>query len=490
MQNATEAIFALTQQNSQTLAEIKRFKERWDGDKLFRDLLHNDPSATISEYGFNINPSTVEYIWNNSLDYETYFNTRDQESESINQMLKELVDLLHAEEQPIAAHEAIMDQGISNSRFKHWRSRQKNRLISQTVRGLSKDSGHFLAAFELSKGCSGGCWFCSLSAERLESVYLHNPDTQKEWKFILEELKTLLGPALHTSFCYWATDPLDNPDYESFALDFKDILGSFPSTTTALATRDVTRTRDLLGLTRSENGSTRFSVTSKAKLDEIHKAFTSTELLHTELVLQMDGAIYEGKSNAGRARERALVNSKRASVVDDDQSPSCVSGFLFNMVEKTITLISPCLPCDLWPNGHRTHAEHTFNDYKDVPAIIEEMINKHMPEGLNRSMPINLRSDIKISDKTNNTTGDLVLETHCKSIYFHKVSNPEAIAQLLERGDKTPNQIEYIMSRVFHSSLQATNDLLVKLYDYGMIEDDPKLLNNTETNRTSSAICS
>ena len=383
-----------------------------------------------------------------------------------------------------------MDQGICNTRFKHWRSRQKNRLISQTVRGLSKDSGHFLAAFELSKGCSGGCWFCSLSAQRLESVYPHNHDTQKEWRFILEELKTLLGPALHTSFCYWATDPLDNPDYESFALDFKDILGSFPSTTTALATRDLKRTRDLLNLTRCEKGSTRFSVTSKSKLDEIHKSFTSTELLNTELVLQMDGAIYEGKSNAGRARERAKVNNKRASIVDDDQSPSCVSGFLFNMVEKTITLISPCLPCDQWPNGHRTHAEHKFADYKEVPTIIDEMIDKYMPESLNRSMPVRLRSDIKISDKTNNTTGDLVLETRCKSIHFRNLSNPEEMAQLLKSADKTPNQIEYIMKRVFHNSLQATNDFLIKLYDYGMIEDDPKLLNNAEINGICSEICS
>ena len=39
------------------------------------------------------------------------------------------------------------------------------------------------------------------------------------------------------------------------------------------------------------------------------------------------------KSNAGRARERALKDTRRKEVVDDNQSPSCVSGFLFNMVD-------------------------------------------------------------------------------------------------------------------------------------------------------------
>jgi len=29
-------------------------------------------------------------------------------------------------------------------------------------------------------------------------------------------------------FCYWGTDPMDNPDYEKFCLDFHEVLGIFP----------------------------------------------------------------------------------------------------------------------------------------------------------------------------------------------------------------------------------------------------------------------
>jgi hypothetical protein len=49
-------------------------------------------------------------------------------------------------------------------------------------------------------------------------------------------------------FLYWATDPFDNPDWESFCLDFCDVFGRFPLTTTAQAMRDPARTHAFMGV--------------------------------------------------------------------------------------------------------------------------------------------------------------------------------------------------------------------------------------------------
>jgi hypothetical protein len=52
---------------------------------------------------------------------------------------------------------------------------------------------------------------------------------------------------------------------------------------------------------------------------------------------------------------------------------------LFNLVERSIRLISPCYADNRWPLDYRIHDEATFGIGGDVPAILEEMIERHMP---------------------------------------------------------------------------------------------------------------
>ena len=56
----------------------------------------------------------------------------------------------------------------------------------------------------------------------------------------------IVGDAAGRGLCYYATEPLDNPDYECFLVDFHAEFGRVPQTTTAAATRDIERTRRLL----------------------------------------------------------------------------------------------------------------------------------------------------------------------------------------------------------------------------------------------------
>ena len=461
------------------LAEIKRFNERWEGDQLFRERFSKNPTLMLQDYKININPNTVRYIWDEQINRDIFIQDSFADTHAELKILQDLVKASNLEKTSVEVLESIMDQGLKNKNFKYWRNRQRNRLISQTIRTLNRDAGHYPAAFELSKGCSGGCWFCSVSAEKLQEFHLHTNKSQQEWKYILDFLRKKLGPAASESFCYWATDPLDNADYEKFALDFKEVMNSFPSTTTALSTRNIKRTKEFLKLCQKEGGRTRFSVTSLKMLNDIHKYFSAEELFEIELVLQLDGAMNESKSNAGRARERALKDKRRKDVVDDDQSPSCVSGFLFNMIDKRIALISPCLPCDRWPNGHRIHEEVTFETSMDVAEIINQMIAKHMSLELNFDHQFQIRNDIKLSHGINNGAPALRLTTNCKTIWINNCTKAEELCNLLSTKKHTPKKIIYIMSQVHGQSYAKTSSILKKLFDYGMIEDDPKLLKDS-----------
>ncbi len=90
----------------------------------------------------------------------------------------------------------------------------------------------------------------------------------------------------------WATDPLDNPDYERFLADFHDVLGRCPQTTTAQPHKDTERTRELLRLSHSLGSPVdRFSIISLNVLNRVHVAFSPGELLRVDCIPQNREAI-------------------------------------------------------------------------------------------------------------------------------------------------------------------------------------------------------
>ena len=124
------------------------------------------------------------------------------------------------------------------------------------------------------------------------------------WKDVLHGVKKLMGNASKWGIVYYASDPMDNPDYEKFCIDFSDILGMFPQTTTALAHKDIERMRSLLKLSRSRNCRLdRFSVLSLGLLKKIYRAFTPDELTHVEIISQMPES-NQLKADAGRYFEK------------------------------------------------------------------------------------------------------------------------------------------------------------------------------------------
>ena len=171
-----------------------------------------------------------------------------------------------------------------------------------------------MIAFELSKGCTFGCWFCGISAASYEGHLPYDGAGRALWRDVLASAASLLGPAMQTGTCYWATDPSDNPDYTRFLDDFREITGALPQTTTAGAIRDVRWTREVLAQAATGPATpTRFSVLSNGMLRRIHETFAAEELLSVELVLHNpESALGVARSGRALGREARRVGHRRA----------------------------------------------------------------------------------------------------------------------------------------------------------------------------------
>ena len=351
-----------TQISKTELARVKRFLERFQAEPEFRQATIETPDELAQSVG---------PLWDSSRLART--------------PLVEAFLEYRAERENSRAVARRMGKP-DHPNFRAWRRRQIERCASELSPGYAAALIHHPATFELAKGCSVGCWFCGISAPKLDQVWSYQKN-QVFWAELLGLFKSVLGGAAGQSFCYWATDPFDNPDYEKFCLDFHRILGVFPPTTTALAWRFPKRARKLLELSH-KNGQlrNRFSILSLGQLKRVYEEFSEEELLDTDLAIQNKGSLSQ-KAVAGRARE---AGSQAASTI------ACVSGFLLNMVEGSIKLISPCRASDTWPDGYRIHAKGDFQDIQQLEMQLSRMTgDEFMPIWLPLDKPVRFRSDLQ-----------------------------------------------------------------------------------------------
>ena len=362
------------------VAHVKRLLECWETDESFRARLQEDPESAARERGLLADASATRPLWDWDFD-------RTQPVAPVVARYRAFVsekfahrDELRRASKPNSAH------------FHAWRLRQMFRTNSQL--GVAKAHGivHPLAAFELSKGCSVGCWFCGVSAPKLGDNLPYSEANRDLWRQVCQVWREEIGEAAEQAFLYWATDPLDNPDYEHFACDFHELCGYFPQTTTAIPHRDFERTRRLLRLSE-ERGCllNRFSILTPGILQRVHASFTAEELAFVELVMQMPKET-TSKAVAGRARERALQRG------ETDLQPStiaCISGFLVQMVERTIKLITPCPASSRWPLGYVVHGERSFSDGESFRSALRSlMTDKIMPPTASALPRVALRGDL------------------------------------------------------------------------------------------------
>ena len=147
----------------------------------------------------------------------------------------------------------------------------------------------------------------------------------------------------------------------------------------------------------------RFSVLNKQSLRKIHQTFTPEELLKVQLVNRDEGTGTNELSMIIRDNSRAFWNQPLPSVdagqvytnLPRQRSIECTCGYLVNMVERSIKLISPCNPSVRWPLGYEVFAEGTFQNAEEFKEFILESIETCMPEHLGPNDILAFRPDLR-----------------------------------------------------------------------------------------------
>lgn len=367
------------------VAEAKRVLELWSLEPGWKEKFLAAPEETLKAEGLSIDVLSVKILCVHETAVE--YNDRplaDWPSAALRYKAF-MREKLNERERLAKEYCAPVDKA-----FREWRKRQLNRCwIELGVRNNSII--HVPMSYELDLGCSVGCPFCGVMAPRLSKVCRYDEENAKLWKNILSFAKERIGDAAGWGTCYYATEPLDNPDYEKFTDAFFEVFGVVPQLTTAAAMRNPERTHAYLEDAQKKFRRVhRFSVLSLDILHKIFKEFSLDELLTVELLPQFEEAPSNHFANVGRARD----NDVKTWENEAGSTIACITGFVVNMAERSMRLITPCPASEKHPTGELIIAKEYFSDFDDFKKRMEEIIEKYMCVELVESQPLYLRPEI------------------------------------------------------------------------------------------------
>ncbi|HBK55277.1 MAG TPA: hypothetical protein DDZ76_03180 [Xanthomonadales bacterium] len=456
-------------------AEIKRFAEMMMGDEKFRRGLYESPRATVEAHGLRIDPMTIRAMWDGRAMREGLLTDADMNSDGIRH-LNAFNDLKRE------FFKSMLTKQSANSAFERWRTRQIERCATEMDRANARSIVHAPATFELAAGCSVGCWFCGVSAENYRGAVSYDA-IKSIWLDTLAGLNEVIGDAAGKAFLYWGTEPFDNPDYESYCLDLKQVCGGFPQTTTAVPMRDPGRTWELLKLSTAHGCQiNRFSILTPRILASTLKTFSPEQLLFVELVLQNKGSMLV-KANAGKARNSRKLEDDRnhlarelaeyASPALQAAKPStiaCVSGFLFNLAKKDLRLISPCSASDQHPDGYIVFEEGKFNTGAEAVELMRGMVARHMNVEPHESSLISFRPDFGFVGQQNGFSLNNEYDTVT-------IQNPNhgplmrRLGELISTGGHSAARIRQSLSGEFSIDDNQARSVLRFLFDKGLLAE-------------------
>jgi radical SAM family RiPP maturation amino acid epimerase len=454
----------LTRMIHPSVAHTKRFLERWTADPQFRERLDQDSAGTMRAYKLQADPERLRPL---------YTGTPLPEGE---EPCEEVIHYRNFIAQKLGYRAQILREAApAHPDFQRWRQRQMRRAEFELGKARSGGIIHSPACFELSKGCTVKCWFCGIGALPFEGPWLYTPEHAALWRQTLTILGELCGEAAKYAFCYWGTDPMDNPDYEKYLSDFQEQFGRLPQTTTAIGYKDPARFRRLLEMSRSAEGFVeRISVLSLSIFNRIMDEFSAEELLRVELVQQFnDGP--GSKAVAGAGRERALRKHAEKNVplpenIEDGGTIACVSGFLFNMFERSVKLISPCTANARWPLGYIVFDEFRFRDGDDLRQKMMDTVRQHMQPTVSAAMPARLTSCLELSELRDNgfSVSSRFIKATCEEL-----THGADLGRRLAAGTYTVGELAQARNIELGVDHVDTFQVLSALLNLGILSEEP-----------------
>ena len=426
------------------LSAFKRFTEYMMMDKDFRSLYDSNPKAALESVGLDLALVRTETGGDDTHAAMLYDNF-------VKKKLKMRDD--------------VREFGTpSDAQFAKWRERQIKRCYMHFPKEQTDTIVHISIGYELSSGCSVGCKFCGLNAGRLTKVFRADDENKNLWAGVMDAATKIIGKAAGEGMCYYATEPLDNPDYEYFMDDWKLRFGKHCQITTAAATRDVERTRKILArLNPADETVFRFSIKSIEEFRTIMDSFSPEELLLVELLPQFEEAPGNAFAKAGR------------NVEDEDYSGSisCISGFLVNMSEKTIRLLTPVSSSKRFPTGQVEVMKESFTDAADFEEKLRTMISK-MKTILSPKDKLKFYDYLECGFEKEDTC--LIYNTVGNAI---RIENPilrpfmEKACDMLKEGGHTRHEIGEAMAAIDEKvDPVSIYSIINKLWNSGVIVDN------------------
>ena len=474
----------MTGQSEYSVGEIKRFLELWWAGDEMRQLLCEHHAEATDRYGCL--PTRVEMA---------PFIDPDRRSELADENLRADFRAYSDFGKSKFQHLATVREQCrpSDTRFEAWRGRQMGR--NRMVNGITVDHAlpHIPFAIEICRGCSVGCWYCGCDAGPLEAIFRYGEEEAELYRGILRILRKKLGPAARFGSSYWATDPLDNPDYERFMDDFHEICGMYPQTTTARPDADIDRTRRLLRVSQAKGRFiNRFSIQSLRQLDVVMRGFTADELVRVELVPQFPQGVV-AKANAGRffrhavdkphLIEKEVAKIRRLREEKGQPAPeemvtagtnSCMSGFWINLVDRFMRLVSPTSASEQWPGGWILFEEVSFRDAEELEEKVEGLIERHMPSSLPSYRNVAFTSGL---DFAPTERGFTVRTPHAQ----FALEAPEGrapltgVGDLIRSGNRHPEEICFL-ARMQYGTFEAdAQRALDECFERGLLREEPEV---------------
>ena len=311
---------------------------------------------------------------------------------------------------------------------------------------------------------------------------------EERFSSLIQAMKQELGPAVKSGFLYWASEPMDNPDYERYCLDFHSITGVFPPTTTAVPHKDPDRTRRFLNLAEQHHAwLTRFSLASTSLMNHVHSLFTPEELAITEcLPLNAEASFAYGVGGRYRdylkkhpevlqKQQKKLENAPFYEDIKEHLNEethahgtiACVTGFLVNLVDQSVSLIAPTHATDEHPLGYITFAKETFRSNSEIHSTIKTVIDRGRVLELQDNDICALHSYIKTIQKNTDIVFQGRLGTKINAKGLGTKENLNQLIKLLSQGN---HKKEDLLS-IFSDQKDWINSTLQRLWLMGVLKD-------------------
>lgn len=442
----------------QQVAYIKRFLELYLAKDEFFAAYQEKPQATLNAYQLPLNADEMQHLFK----AEFYLLGEMNLPVALKRYRAYLI-----ERRNLRLKMQAESCRTKNKFFEAWRSRQINRCKGE-FGSRNRAFIHHPIAFELTVGRTITDSFrFNPDAKPLEGVLSASGENIALWQSILHIMYNLFGKTLNR--CFFATDPMDNLEYKSFNDIYQKIYQYIPPISTSMALKDITRTKAFLKNAAMMPTMHQFLVHNSADFDKIMKEFSPSELLYVELVLDFP-----------KARQLKDIISfgdipKTEYVKKDSlllQSVISCSGFVINMVDRTIRLTTPCNVDSQHPQGEIVLAKESFVDATDVEMKLRRLIKRYMPLEFDRSKLVSFQPYCRYSKQKSGFCLESMAKYKWTFIDDIELNQPvyRLVGELIEEAMYTSREIAtLLMDRGI--TPEATFACIQSLYHAGVIRE-------------------